>query len=44
MALESPQRELQDFFGPHLNPRSKKKVMDAQSPENPNRDNFGTPP
>jgi hypothetical protein len=44
MALESSKRELQDFFRPHPNLRSKQEVMDAQSPESPNRDNFGTPP
>ncbi len=26
------------------NRRSEQEVMDAQSPESPNRDNFGTPP
>ncbi len=44
MALESSQRELQDFFRPHPNPRSKQEVIDAQSPGSPNRDSFGTPP
>jgi hypothetical protein len=44
VALESSQRELQDCFRPHPNPRSKQEVMDAQSPGSPNRDNFGTPP
>jgi hypothetical protein len=44
MALESSGGELQDFFRPHLNRRSEQEVMDAQSPESPTRDNFGTPP
>jgi len=44
MALESSQRELQDYFRPHPNWRSEKEVMDAQSPESPTRDSFGTPP
>jgi hypothetical protein len=44
MALESFQRELQDFLRPHSNPRSEQEVMDAQSPGSPNRDSFGTPP
>jgi len=44
MALESPQRELQDYFRPHPNLRSEQEVMDAQSPGSPNRDSFGTPP
>ncbi len=44
MALESSQRELQDCFRPHPNPRSEQEIMDAQSPRSPNRDNFGTPP
>jgi len=44
MALESFQRELQDCFRPHSNPRSEQEVMDAQSPGSPNRDSFGTPP
>jgi hypothetical protein len=44
MRLESSQRELQDCLRPHPNLRSKQEVMDAQSPENPNWDNFGTPP
>ncbi len=43
MALESSQRELQDFFRPHPNPRSEQEVMDAQSPGSPNWDSFGTP-
>jgi hypothetical protein len=44
MKLESSQRELQDCFRPHPNPRSEQEVMDAQSPGSPNRDSFGTPP
>jgi hypothetical protein len=44
MALESSQRELQNFFGPHPNQRSEQEVIDAQSPGNPNQDSFGTPP
>jgi hypothetical protein len=44
MALKRSQRELQDFFRPHPNPRSEQEVMDAQSPGSPNRDSFGIPP
>jgi hypothetical protein len=44
MALESSQRELQYFFRPHPNWRSEQEVMDAQSPESPTWDSFGTPP
>jgi hypothetical protein len=44
MALESSQRELQDCFKRHPNPRSEQEVMDAQSLGSPNRDSFGTPP
>jgi hypothetical protein len=44
MALKSTQRELQDCFRPHPNPRFEQEVMDAQSPRSPNRDSFGTPP
>ncbi len=44
MALESSRKELQDFFRPHPNWRSKQEVMDAQSPRSPTRDNFRTPP
>ncbi len=44
MALESFQRELQDCFRPHPNQRSMQEVMDAQSPESPTQNNFGTPP
>jgi hypothetical protein len=44
MALESPQRELQVWLKARLDPSSGRKVMNAQSPESPNWDNFGTPP
>jgi hypothetical protein len=44
MALKSSQRELQDFFRPHPDLRSDQEVMDAQSPESPNRDNDVTSP
>jgi len=44
MALESPQRDLQDCLKLHPNPRSEQEVMDAQSPESLNRDSFGTTP
>jgi hypothetical protein len=43
MALESSQRELQDYFRPHLNWRFEQEVMDAQNPGNANRDSFKTP-
>jgi hypothetical protein len=43
MALESSQIELQDCFKPHPNWKSEREVMDAQSPESPTRDSFGTP-
>jgi hypothetical protein len=43
MALESSRRELQDCFKSHPNQRSKQEVMDAQSLESANLDNFGTP-
>ncbi len=42
--MEISQRELQDCFRTHPNRRSEQEVMDAQSPESPNRDSFGTPP
>jgi hypothetical protein len=41
--LESSQWELQVFFKPRPNRRSEREVMNTQSPENPNRDNLGTP-
>jgi hypothetical protein len=44
MALKSSQKELQDCFRPHPNWRSEQEVMDAQSPESPTWDSFGTPP
>jgi hypothetical protein len=44
MALKSSQRELQDFFKLHPNPRSEQEVMDAQSPRSPNQDSFGIAP
>jgi len=44
MVLKSSRRELQDCFRPHPNPRSEQEVMDAQSPESPTQDTFGTPP
>jgi hypothetical protein len=44
MALESFQREIQDFFRPHPNLRFEQEVMNAQSLGSPNRDSFRTPP
>jgi len=44
MALESSQRELQNWFRPHPIRRSEQEVMDAQSPGTPTRDSFETPP
>jgi hypothetical protein len=44
MALESSQRELQDFFRSHPNRRSEQEIMDAQNLGSPNRDSLGTPP
>jgi hypothetical protein len=41
--LESSQGELQLFFRPCPNRRSEREVMNAQSPESPNRNNFGIP-
>ncbi len=43
MVLESSRGELLDWFRPRPNRRSGRKVMMAQSPKNPNRDNFRTP-
>jgi hypothetical protein len=43
MALESFQRELQDWFRARPGRRSRQKVMMAQSLGSPNRDSFGTP-
>jgi len=42
--LESSWGKLQVCFRPHPNWRSDKRIMISQSPGNPNRDNFGTPP
>jgi len=44
MALESSQRELQDYFRPHPNQRSEQEVIDSQSLGSPNQDSFGNPP
>jgi hypothetical protein len=41
--LKRSQGELQVCFIPRPNQRSKREVMNAQSPRSPNRDNFGTP-
>jgi hypothetical protein len=41
--FESSQGELQVRFRPRPNRRSKWEVMNTQSPESPNRDNFGIP-
>jgi hypothetical protein len=41
--LEISQGGLQVWFRPRLDRRSRRKVMVAQSPGSPNRDNFGTP-
>jgi hypothetical protein len=43
-ALESSWRELQLWFKPHSNRRSKPGVVSVQSPGSPTRDSFGTPP
>jgi hypothetical protein len=43
MAVESPQRELQDCFGPHPNWMFEQEVMDAQILGSANRDSFETP-
>jgi hypothetical protein len=42
MALESSRRKLQDWFRARLDRRMGREVVMAQSPESPNRDNFGT--
>jgi len=42
--LESSQGELQVCFRPHPNRRFEQRVMNSQSPKNPNQDNFRTPP
>jgi hypothetical protein len=44
MPLESSQRELQVYYRPHPNRRSRQRVMTLQSDGSLNRDNFGTPP
>jgi hypothetical protein len=44
MALESSWGKLQLWFRPRSNRRSKPGDMSSQSPENPTRDSFGTPP
>jgi hypothetical protein len=41
--LESSQGELQVCLRTHHNRRFEQRVMNSQSPESPNRDNFGTP-
>jgi len=43
-SLKSFRGELKIYFRPHLNQRSEQRVMTSQSPTNPNRDNFETPP
>ncbi len=43
MALKRSRRELQLWFKPRLDPSLGQEVMNAQSPENLNRDSFGTP-
>jgi hypothetical protein len=43
MALESSQKELQDWFKAHPDWRSGREVVMAQNPGSPNRDSFGTP-
>jgi hypothetical protein len=40
--LESSQGELQVFFRPHPDRRSKQGIMSCQSPGSPNRNSFGT--
>ncbi len=44
MALESSQGEIQLWFRPHSNQRSKLGNMSSQSPGTLTRDNFRTPP
>jgi hypothetical protein len=41
--LESSRGELQLWLRSHFNPRSGRKVMNAQSPRSPNRDSFRIP-
>jgi len=43
-ALKSSRGELQLWFRPHSNRRSKLGVVSVQSPRSPTRDSFGTPP
>jgi hypothetical protein len=43
MSLESSRGELQVYFRPHPDRRSKQGVMSCQSPGSPNRDSFETP-
>jgi hypothetical protein len=43
MALESSQEELQYWLRTRFDQRSGRKVMMAQNPKSPNRDNFETP-
>jgi hypothetical protein len=42
--LETSQGKLQVCFKPHPNRRSEQRVMNLQSPKNPNWDSFETPP
>jgi len=42
--LESFQGELQVCFRPHPNRRFEQRVMNSQSPDSPNQDNFRTSP
>jgi len=44
MALESSRGNLQLWFRPHSNQRSKPGDMSSQSPRTPTWDSFGTPP
>jgi hypothetical protein len=41
--LKSSRGELQLWFRPRLDPSSRRKIMNPQSPGSPNRDSFGTP-
>jgi hypothetical protein len=41
MELESSRGELQLWFKPRPDPSLGREIMDAQSPERPNRDSFG---
>jgi len=42
--LESSWGKLQVYFRPHPNQRFEQRLMTSQSPGNPNRDSFETPP